>query len=60
MTARDILKKLKADGWYIVRTKGSHIQLNHPTKEGTVTVPQHAGDISKGTLRSILGQAGLE
>jgi predicted RNA binding protein YcfA (HicA-like mRNA interferase family) len=45
------LKKLK---------KGSHLQLIHPTKTGKVTVPMHGGDVPKGTMNSILKQAGLK
>lgn len=60
MTVREILKKLKADGWYEIETKGSHVQLVHPWKQGKVTVPNHSGDIAKGTLNSIFKQAGLK
>jgi len=62
MTVREILKLLHADGWREVegRTKGSHIQLKHPTKPGKVTVPSHSGDIPMGTLKSIKKQAGLQ
>ena len=62
VTVREIMKRLVADGWYVVsnRTKGSHIQLKHPAKPGKVTVPNHAGDIPPGTLNSILKQAGLK
>jgi predicted RNA binding protein YcfA (HicA-like mRNA interferase family) len=62
MTVREILKILHEDGWMPVeaRTKGSHIQLKHPTKPGKVTVPNHTGDIAPGTLNSILKQAGLK
>lgn len=42
------------------RTKGSHIQLKHPSKPGKVTVTNHKGDIAPGTLNSILKQAGLK
>ncbi len=61
MTVREILKMLYKDGWYEVpgRTRGSHIQLKHPTKAGKVTVPSHKGDIPLATLRSIQKQAGL-
>lgn len=61
MTVREILKQLYQDGWREVpnRTKGSHIQLKHPTKPGKVTVPSHSGDIPPGTLKSIKKQAGL-
>lgn len=61
MTVREILKRLRDDGWVEnANTKGSHIQLEHPDKPGKVTVPNHSGDIPKGTLNSILRQAGLK
>lgn len=62
MTVREVLRILHEDGWREVenRTKGSHIQLRHPTKQGKVTVASHSGDIPKGTLNSILRQAGLK
>lgn len=60
MTVREILKILKANGWYEIETRGSHIQLVHPQKKGKVTVPGHSGDIAKGTLNSILKQADLK
>lgn len=62
MTVREILKILHNDGQKEVeaRTKGSHIQLKHPTKTGKVTVPTHKGDIASGTLNSIYKQAGLK
>jgi len=60
MTVRELKKMLKADGWYIVTQKGSHIQYEHQFKKGKVTLPNHNGDIPKGTLNSILRQAGLK
>ena len=60
MTVREILKILYTDGWAKKDSKGSHIQLVHPSKPGKITVPQHAGDIPPGTLNSILKQAGLK
>src|SRR2546430_15961843 len=53
MTAREVVAALKADGWLLVRTKGSHAQYRHPTKPTLVTVPMHAGDLPIGTLKSI-------
>lgn len=50
---------LKADGWILVRQKGSHAQFRHPNKPGVVTVPMHGGDIPIGTLKSIAKQAGI-
>jgi len=60
MTARKVVAALKADGWLLVRTKGSHAQYRHPTKEGLVTVPMHLGDLPVGTLKSIEKQAGIK
>ncbi|MCL2602217.1 MAG: type II toxin-antitoxin system HicA family toxin [Treponema sp.] len=59
MTAREVLRLLRKDGWYQVAQRGSHIQLKHSKKLGKVSVANHKGDIPAGTLRSILTQAGL-
>lgn len=42
------------------RVRGSHHHFKHPTKEGLVTVPHPKKDLPKGTVKSILKQAGLE
>ena len=61
MKVRDLLRKLTEDGWQVVETHGSHRQLKHPTKPGRVTVAGHPSlDVPKGTLNSILKQAGLK
>lgn len=61
MNARDVLRILRADGWTDVRSRGSHLQLKHPTKPGLVTVPMHgARDIKPGTLAAIERQSGLK
>jgi predicted RNA binding protein YcfA (HicA-like mRNA interferase family) len=59
MTAKEMLKILKADGWEIKNYGGSHVQLIHKIKRGKVTVPIHGGDIKKNTLAAILKQAGI-
>jgi predicted RNA binding protein YcfA (HicA-like mRNA interferase family) len=61
MKVGDMLKMLKADGWYLVVTVGSHRQFKHPTKLGRVTVPgKPSDDLTLGTENSILKQAGLK
>jgi predicted RNA binding protein YcfA (HicA-like mRNA interferase family) len=58
---QDLLAMLHADGWYQVRQKGSHRQLRHPTKQGTVTVAgKPSVEVPPVTLNSILKQAGLK
>lgn len=53
MTAREVMGKLKKDGWYQVGSKGSHIQFKHLIISGKITVPAHSGDLNIKTLRSI-------
>jgi predicted RNA binding protein YcfA (HicA-like mRNA interferase family) len=60
MTVRELLKKLRDDGWVKKDQQGSHLQLIHPSKKGKITIPVHGGDIPKGTLNAILKQAGLK
>jgi predicted RNA binding protein YcfA (HicA-like mRNA interferase family) len=61
MKVREVIKLLKQDGWFHVRTKGDHRQYHHPVKPGTVTVAgKLSEDIPPGTLNSILRQAGLK
>lgn len=60
MTSREVIAKLKADGWELVHVRGSHQQFKHFTKPGRVTVPHPKKDLPKGTLRSIYRQAGWE
>lgn len=57
MTAKDLIKIIKKDGWYKVKSKG-HLQFKHPVKNGRVTIPSHGNhDLNKDTIKSILKQA---
>lgn len=61
MKIREVVKLIEKDGWYLVRTKGSHRQYRHSSKKGLVTISGHVtADIAKGTLNSVLKQAGLK
>lgn len=60
MKSRELIKMLKDDGWALKSIEGSHHHFVHPTKEGKVTVPHPKKDLPKGTLNSILKQAGLK
>ncbi len=60
MKVRDVIRRIEADGWVLVRTTGSHRQYRHPSKPGLVTIAGHPGkDVLAGTLKSILAQAQL-
>jgi predicted RNA binding protein YcfA (HicA-like mRNA interferase family) len=60
VAARDAVRALERAGFVVSRTSGSHCRLVHnsdPSRK--VTVPVHAGDLKRGTLRAVIAQAGL-
>ncbi len=61
MTVREVLRRLRTDGWYKVKSRGGHRQFKHPTKAGRVTVSgKMSHTVPPGTLGSIVQQAGRE
>ena len=61
MKVRDVLRVLKDDGWFQVRSRGSHRVFKHASKPGIVVLPGHMSDeLAVGTLKSIKDQAQLE
>jgi len=59
MTGKDLINKLKKDGWVLAGINGSHHFLE---KDGImINVPVHGTkDLKKGTLHQILKQAGMK
>lgn len=61
MKVKELIKLMESDGWYLVKTSGSHRQFKHLAKKGRVTV---SGKLSKdmpvGTEKSVLKQAQLD
>jgi predicted RNA binding protein YcfA (HicA-like mRNA interferase family) len=61
MKIRDLIGLLEDAGWRLIATKGSHRQYKHSVKPGRVTVAgKFSSDIARGTLNSVLKQAGLK
>ena len=61
MTAKDMEKIIKADGWFYSYANGSHHYYYHPIKPGKVTIPFHTNkDLSKRVVESIKKQAGIK
>lgn len=55
----EMIRMLKADGWYILTQKGSHRQFKHPTKKGRVTINGKLSDtLDQELINSIYKQAG--
>ncbi|MBP5077638.1 type II toxin-antitoxin system HicA family toxin [Pseudomonas chlororaphis] len=57
MNSRYLIGQIVADGWYLVRVRGSHHHFRHPSKPGLVTVPHPQKDLLRKTAISILKQA---
>ncbi|MEG0494556.1 MAG: type II toxin-antitoxin system HicA family toxin [Clostridia bacterium] len=58
-SSAEVIKRLKADGWFEVGVSGSHHQFKHPIKKGRTTVKHPDKDIPRKTLDSIEMQSGL-
>ncbi|HVR98264.1 MAG TPA: type II toxin-antitoxin system HicA family toxin [Thermoanaerobaculia bacterium] len=60
VTARDLIRFLKSQGFVEERQSGSHLTLRHSDRRTTVTVPVHAGvDLGRGLALRILKDAGF-
>ncbi len=60
VTARELVRFLKAQGFVEDRQTGSHLTLWHPTRNVSVTVPVHTGcDVGRGLATRILNDAGF-
>ena len=59
-SSKDVLKMLKADGWFEVNCEGDHHQFKHSTKPGKVTLRHAVKDLGVRDLKSIERQSGLK
>ena len=58
---RDAIQIVEREGWFHVRTTGSHRIYHHPDKPGIVVIAgRPSKDLKLGTWNSILKQAGVE
>jgi predicted RNA binding protein YcfA (HicA-like mRNA interferase family) len=55
----EVIRALLRAGFFLDHSTGSHRYFRHPTRSGIVTAPFHRKDLKRGTLKSILDQAGL-
>lgn len=56
---KDIIRKLKTLGFIQDHLSGSHVILYHSQNKKRAVVPYHLRDIPKGTLSSMLKEAGI-
>ncbi|MCQ8106480.1 type II toxin-antitoxin system HicA family toxin [Methylomonas sp. SURF-2] len=61
MNGKQVIAKLKAEGWCLVRIEGSHHILEKPGCFRAVPVPVHGSkDIGIGLLKAIEKQTGVK
>ena len=59
LTSKQIMAILEGKGFRLRRSSGSHFIFDNPETKRKVIVPYHTRDLPKGTLLSILKQAGI-
>ncbi|MGB2603641.1 MAG: type II toxin-antitoxin system HicA family toxin [Candidatus Sulfotelmatobacter sp.] len=57
--SRQIVRFLEQNGFVLDHTSGSHFIYYHPTSRRRAVVPSHNRDLPKGTLLSLLREAGF-
>jgi predicted RNA binding protein YcfA (HicA-like mRNA interferase family) len=58
LTAREVIVRLRREGWTARPGKGAHLIFRLEGRR--VVVANHSGDVPTGTLRAICAQAGWE
>lgn len=60
VSARELVRFLKSQGFVEDRESGAHLTLRHKARNITVTVPVHTGaDVGRGLAARILEDAGF-
>ncbi len=58
-SSKKILRRLKKNGWKVVRVSGSHHILMHPDFEHLISLP-HPKELKTGLVRAVYKQAGWQ
>jgi len=56
---REVIQFLQRNGFVLDHTSGSHFVFYHPGSKRRAVVPRHNRDMPKGTLLSLLREAGF-
>jgi predicted RNA binding protein YcfA (HicA-like mRNA interferase family) len=59
VSGRRLIGALEADGWQVVRQRGSHVRLRHIARHSVLVVPEH-DELKEGTLGRILREARID
>lgn len=61
MNGKQVIAKLKSEGWQLVRVQGSHHIMEKPGALRSVPVPVHANrDLGLGLIKAIENQTGVK
>jgi len=60
MTAKEMLKFLKKNGFKEIGQRGSHLKMYNSKTNIMTIIPIHKGDLPKGTEQAILKETGLK
>lgn len=58
VSGSEAVRRFERAGWFIARTRGSHVILAHPVARARLSVPQHR-ELDRGLLRALIRLAGL-
>jgi predicted RNA binding protein YcfA (HicA-like mRNA interferase family) len=58
--SRDIMQRLKDDGWILDRVRGSHHVFKNPKSGAIIVLPHPRKDLGSGLVRAIYRQAGWQ
>ena len=56
---REVVAALEKAGFEVKRQTGSHVIMYKSGVRRPISIPQHPGDLPKGTVRAIIREAGL-
>jgi predicted RNA binding protein YcfA (HicA-like mRNA interferase family) len=56
---REVVRFLERNGFVLDHSSGSHFIFYHPVSKRRAVVPRHSRDLPKGTLMSLLRDAGF-
>jgi predicted RNA binding protein YcfA (HicA-like mRNA interferase family) len=56
---REVIRFLERNGFVLDHASGSHFIYYHPLSKRRAVVPKHNHDVPKGTLASLLREAGF-
>ena len=60
MTSKQMIKKLKKNGFEVISQNGSHVKMYNSDSNTTLVIPYHNKDLKKGLEQAILKQAGIK